>query len=362
MKSVFSFIVISLLVLLSACSSGLDKRYLDVRSEANLELPPDLIANETESEFVLPDGISGDNPKEKSKVPVLAKISSLKVQGSNGFYWLSVEEPVANLYKSVKGFWGSEGYRLTMDEPVIGMMQTEWIYKEVGSTPKASGWFFSLFQSANLAAIQDQFKTRIERSDDGGARIYIAHRGSNYNHTISKEDDRAINGSNEWRYRRPDPELEIEMLSRLMIYLGLQQGQVDEQLASAKLFKPRAQMRVDADEGMPFIVLKDSYAIAWNRVYHQLERLNFKILATDSSPRISSEGSITFNVDLISDSGKTGLVGLFNSKKSEQQIWVIVIAEEDHQTSTVFLELENGDLITSVEGRKFITLLLEYLK
>ncbi|MFT5218531.1 MAG: outer membrane protein assembly factor BamC [Planctomycetota bacterium] len=362
MKFVFSISVVSLLILLSACSSGLDQRYLDVRLEANLEFPPDLIAPETESEFVLPEGISGDDPKQKNNIPVLAKISSLNIQGSNGFYWLSVEEPVASLYKSVKGFWGSEGYRLAMEEPVIGTMQTEWVYKEVGSIPQASNWFASLFQSANLSAIQDQFRTRIERRDDGSARIYIAHRGSAYSHSISKKNAADVKGGNEWRYRRPDPELEIEMLSRLMIYLGLQRKQVDEQLATAKLFNPRGQMKVNTDEGMPFLVLKDPYSLAWNRVYHQLDRLNFKILASNRSPELSSEGSITFNVDLVSESGKTGLVGLFNSQISEQQTWVIVIAEEDHQTSTVFLELENGDFNTSPEGRKFLSLLLEYLK
>ena len=74
--------------------------------------------------------------RRRNKVPVLARVESLQLQGSPDFYWLSVDEPVENLYQQVKNFWAFEGFGLIVDEPVIGIMETEWVYKEEGALPK----------------------------------------------------------------------------------------------------------------------------------------------------------------------------------------------------------------------------------
>ena len=70
----------------------------------------------------------------------MAKVESLRLENQSGLYWLSVEEPVDNLYQVVKNFWASEGYRLVVDEPVIGLMQTEYIYPEVADRLSPKEW------------------------------------------------------------------------------------------------------------------------------------------------------------------------------------------------------------------------------
>ncbi len=357
-------ICLLLAALVSACASDLDKRYLDSSLGENLELPPDLTRVEARSSFELPSNISGEDPGVRNRVPVLARVESLRLEGSGDHYWLSVEEPVDNLYQQVRSFWAAEGYRLVLDEPAIGIMQTEWILKEEGSTRPSSFWV-RLFESEDLSATQDQFRTRIER-DGNRSRIYIAHRGTEYRHVI-QTGDRISPVDNEdrfWRWRRPEPELEIEMLSRLMIFLGLQQAEVEQQKVNVKLFAPRAFMDVDEDENSPVLVLKDPYHIAWNRVYHQLERLNFEIEKSEFKSGITGEGVFVIATDVVEEKKDGGgFFSFFSSKKKKKtKKFHLVVSEISHELTRINIENVDGDLDTTPAGAELMALLYEQIR
>ena len=353
-----------LAVLVAACESGYDYRYADSSVGESLELPPDLAGVQVESKFELPTAISGDDETAKDKIPVLAKVQSVQLEGSGDLYWLQVEEPVENLYQLVKNFWASEGYRLNVDEPVIGVMQTEWVYKSEGGEEESSSWFGKLFSSEDLAATQDQYKTRIERSETNRLnRIYIAHRGTEYKYVLkegaARKDD--INDE-EWNFRQPEPELEIEMLARLMIYLGLQQDDVNQQRDSVKLFKPRASLYVDADEASPYLILNDVYQIAWNRVFHQLERMNFEIIDSEFKSGLSDEGVIYVKAPTV-EIESSGAFFSFQSQEKEGSVkFTLVFTEETNQSTRLVLEDEEGEFDTSPAGSQFLNLLYQKIK
>ncbi|MCH8177834.1 MAG: outer membrane protein assembly factor BamC, partial [Proteobacteria bacterium] len=189
MRTVLSLLVAIALVNLAACgSSSSDLRYLDSRGLPPLEVPPELTTANTESEstFELPAVFSGESndPESRKKIPVLAKVEALKLEGFADFYWLSLEAPVDELYQLVKEFWASEGFTLALDEPVIGIMETAWVFNEEGKQEEDQGFFARLFASEDLSASQDQFRTRIAKDGaDQGVRIYISHRGTEFNFT-----------------------------------------------------------------------------------------------------------------------------------------------------------------------------------
>jgi len=358
------FVLALLAVLVAACESGYDYRYGDSSVGKSLELPPDLAGVQVESKFELPTTISGDDETAKDKIPVLAKVQSVQLEGSGDFYWLAVEEPVDNLYQSVKNFWASEGYRLNVDEPVIGLMQTEWVYKSEGAEEESSSWFGKLFTSEDLSATQDQFKTRIERSKTNNLnRIYIAHRGTEYKYELPADGPRKedINVS-EWNFRQPEPELEIEMLARLMIYLGLQQGDVDQQRENLKLFKPRASLYVDADEGSPYLILNDVYQIAWNRVFHQLERMNFEIISSEFDSGFSNEGVIFIKAPTVEIESSGEFFSFQSAGKKGSVKFTLVFIKESNQSTRLVLEDDKGESDTSPAGSRFLNLLYQKIK
>ena len=363
MKIARNFVLALLAVLVAACESGYDYRYGDSSVGKSLELPPDLAGVQVESKFELPTAISGDDETAKDKIPVLARVQSVQLEGSGNFYWLQVEEPVDNLYQLVKNFWAFEGYRLNVDEPVIGMMQTEWVYQSEGKEESGS-WFKSLFTSEDLSATQDQYKTRIERSKTNKLnRIYIAHRGTEYKYELPADGSRKedINDS-VWNFRQPEPELEIEMLARLMIFLGLQQDDVDQQRENVKLFKPRASLLFDSDGGSPFLVLNDVYQIAWNRVFHQLERMNFEIIDSEFKSGLSGEGVIYVKAPTVGIESSAGFFSFQSEEKKGSVKFTLVFTEETNQSTRLILEDENGEFDSSPAGSQFLNLLYQKIK
>jgi outer membrane protein assembly factor BamC len=330
-----------------------------------LEMPPDLARFEGESSFDLPEGISGDSESSPDKVPVLARVESLQLQGSPGFYWLSVDESVENLYQQVKNFWAFEGFGLNVDEPVIGIMETEWIYKEVGALPKNNSWWYSLFATDDLSASQDQFQTRIERDQSGGSnnRIYITHRGTEYVHEFRANDrDDLDSTDNEWSFRRPEPQLEVEMLSRLMVYLGLQKESLAAQFEQPRLFKPRATLQLDAEEKSSYLLLKDPYQIAWNRLNHVLRRMNFEILVSEFKSGLSGEGVFVVKSDVVETVQGGGFFGFGSSEKDISRNFNLITSEDTPELTRVIIEDEEGNFDSSPEGAEFLSLLFEQLK
>jgi len=351
--------------LLGACaSSGQDTRYLDANEGAALALPPDITKAEIDTKFELPKAFSGDDKSVRNQIPVLASVESLKLEGSGDFYWLSVDESVDNLYAMVKDFWGSEGFVLEKDEPVIGMMQTEWLFQDQGAQKKATSWFSSLFQSADLTASQDQYITRLARDDNGGgSRIYIAHRGTEYIPRARLDDKNSDGGrDNQWHFRQPEPELEIEMLSRLMVYLGMQDAEVASQVAGVKLFKPRASYIEDDGDNSPAMIMNDGYQLAWHRIYHELQRLNYEIYASDYKGGLLSEGTITVNLSVIKKVKDKGFLSLFTSENENLEQIILVIAKDTYRTTKITLETFGGKIYTAAAGAKFLKLLYRHLK
>ena len=362
----FKFTPLLLVIFLAACGgSGSDRHYLDATLGKPLEMPPDLSRFEGESSFDLPEGITGDSQASPDKVPVLARVDSLQLQGSPGFYWLSVDEPVENLYQLVKNFWAFEGYGLTVDEPVIGIMETEWVYTEEGALPKNDSWWERLFAEEDLSASQDQFRTRIERDQSGGSnnRIYISHRGTEYVYEFQAGDRDDFNSAdNDWGFRRSEPQLEVEMLSRLMIYLGLQEEAVATQFEQPRLFKPRASFQVDAEEKSPYLLLRDPYQIAWNRLNHVLQRLNFEIVSSEFKSGLSGEGVFIVKSKVVETVENKGFFGIGGSVKNVSRNFILVVSEENHQLTRVIIEDEKGNFDTTPEAAEFLSILFEQIK
>jgi uncharacterized lipoprotein len=109
--------------------------------------------------------------------------------------------------------------------------------------------------------------------------------------------------------------------------------------------------------------VKDPYQIAWNRVYHQLERMNFEIEKSEFKSGLLGEGAITINAQVTESTGDKGLFSFFSesSETVEKQI-VVVLTEETHQLTRVMIETDEGVFDTSPAGAAFLDLLYQKIR
>ena len=354
--------------LVAACASGPDTQYLGAEEVAQLTLPPDLIQPEEVSRFELPEAFVTPEDGNRNVRPVLAQLQTARLEGSADFYWLSIDLPVEEIYPLVRQFWRSEGYRLAVDEPSLGIMKTDWLVSQVGNNVTTRNWFAQLFAGNDYAAIQDQFHTRIERNGSSGSRVYIAHRGTENQEVQveSLDSDIAAATDVEWYFRQPEPELEIEKLSRLLVYLGLEQSDVAERVEESRMFAPRVTRLFDADEQTYYLLLKDPLPIAWNRVYHTLQRYDYVIDDFAEPAELVNEPGIIIRDSFIrvetNVEQEAGFFSFFGSGEPEKEVVIVNIAEEDNKSSRLVVDTTQNSTNSSAATEEVLAFLYKALK
>ncbi len=286
--------ILALVVALTqfGCSSSSDKG-INYRSSAitpTLEVPPDLVTPAADRNLELPGSRVG-KPDNKGRyvetgnlnvadTHPLPKMQGLSLHSDGEVYWLTVDRPVEEVYPLVKKFWAEQGFRLVKDEPLIGIMQTEWLSIKSGN----DSFFASLLASMRSAESRDQYMARLERENDHATRIYITQRGQEL---IIDENVDALDslGLKEgWQFVPSDNSKEVEMLSRLMIFLGMQQAQVQQQLASLGSLQPRSKLALNKDN-QPYVLVNSGIQQTLNRLRYKMDKLGVAVSAVNKSGR-----------------------------------------------------------------------------
>lgn len=291
------------LVSLGACTFDaaevLDRRpdYRTSQVGDPLEIPPDLTSSTIDDSLMVPElsptgsatlsayasERSGD--RVVAAEAVLQEPLGMSLQRDGDRRWLLVDQPPATLWPAVKAFWTSNGFVLDRADPRIGIMETDWAENRADIP---GGVIRSLLGSVadftHSAATRDKFRVRLERVEDG-SEVFLVHYGMEEVLVGEPGTPGANNprtsGVAKWRPRPSDPELEAEMLRRLMVYLGADERRAEPQLAAATaastaLPPPRIQ-RTTAPNGQEALLIEENYAQAWRLVGLALDRSRFPV-------------------------------------------------------------------------------------
>ncbi|HYR25825.1 MAG TPA: outer membrane protein assembly factor BamC [Aquabacterium sp.] len=206
-----------------------------------------------------------------------AKQAGVKLERQGQNRWLTVNQPPEQVWPKVREFWLELGFELTVDKSDIGVLETNWSENRAkipkdGAIRQALGRVFDMLYDTGE---RDMYRTRVERTA-AGTEIYITHRG------LSEEYEDQKKERTTWRARPANPDLEAEMLSRLMIKLGASQEAAETAkqnaaaaAAAAAAPAPRQIARLNAD-GNSLTVETDSDT-AWRRVGLALDRSGFTV-------------------------------------------------------------------------------------
>jgi uncharacterized lipoprotein len=156
--------------------------------------------------------------------------------------------------------------------------------------------------------------------------------------------------------------LEVEMLSRLMVYLGLERSELDDHLVNIKLFAPRSRLEVDYSEHETFLMLRGEYTRNWNRTLHQLDRLGFEVLESDMRSGLSGDGVMLVVTDIDTSVDTSGFFSITTQVEIQKKQIYLIFSEESHELTRMSVEDKEGEIDNSPEAIEFLTLLNEYLK
>ena len=289
-----SGLTLSLLALaVSGCSVLPDSRKIDYKSSTKavptLEVPPDLSQVSRDDRFLVPDaagkGSATYSAYSADRTPlaqaqnstVLPQVDKVRVERSGNQRWLVVAATPDKLWDTVKDFWQETGFIVNIERPDAGVMETDWAEDRA----KIGGDVIrntvgKLLDSLYSTGERDKYRTRFEPGvEPGTTDIFISHRGMEEVYTSSAKDD------TRWQPRPPDPELEAEMLRRLMVRMGSDEKRAEASVASAKA-EPRANL-AKSDDGAGTLEVYERFDRAWRRVGLALDRVGFTVEDRDRS-------------------------------------------------------------------------------
>jgi outer membrane protein assembly factor BamC len=267
-----------------------------------LEVPPDLTASPSSDTYAVPGSTSyssftqAQEGQEAGVEKVLQTPDGVRLERSGAQSWLVVDAPAEKIWPVIREFWIDMGFAVRVENPQIGVMETEWIESDA-IKKDASGNVLSKFDKwlDKLSGFADRkkFRTRLDRGVEAGTtEIYMTHRsvsgapddGKNRIQTQLGEIDTGYKSEAQIAATQPsvnDAELDAELLRRLMVKLGVEEQKSQSILAAAVTIK-RAEVIKESD-GSARLLLDDQFDRAWRRVGLALDRIGFVIEDKDRS-------------------------------------------------------------------------------
>lgn len=369
------FLLIAAALVLGGCSTwqkvvGKKADYKQARSEAPLEVPPDLSRSTIEDGLAVPGGgapttyseyASGEQTKTAAPGAsgVLVQPQAMRIERHGDKQWLVVQAPAEQVWPKVRDFWLQNGFLLTMDDPAVGILETDWAENRAdipqdfirNTIGKALDFLYS-------SATRDRFRVRLERADAGGTEIFVAHRGMEE----VVEGQAGSETGTLWKPRPSDPELEAEMLKRLMVFMGSEQERAAAQVAQtpAAQHAPRSQLTVGAG-GEATLVIMEGFSRSWREVGLALDRVGFTV---EDRNRADGLYFVRYNDPLREDKKKGFLSKLKfwgdDEPKDAEQFRILLSGEGDKTMVTV--QNAAGQRDNSSTAKRILTLVQEQMQ
>ncbi|WP_395701459.1 outer membrane protein assembly factor BamC [Aquabacterium sp.] len=367
---------LALVALLAGCSSlenTISDDKVNYRSQAAktepLEVPPDLTQLARDTRYQPQAGVISATAMQQGgagpavAVPAVAvnQAGDFRIERQGNQRWIVSTLPPERIYQQIRNFWLERGFTLTLDNAEIGMMETDWAENRArlpqdpvrNLLGKVLDGFFSTSE-------RDRFRTRIDRSGTG-SEIFVSHRGLVEVVTGDRRDSTA------WQPRPSDPQLEAEMLSRLLLRLGAKEEVARSVVAAgptgAAAAGPAAQPRARllADQPGAALQVDEAFDRAWRRVGLALDRSGFTVEDRDRSAGLYY---VRYVDPKLAGKDEPGFFAkLFGTDKSQAlvQRYRLQVKATGDKTTVVVLN-NQGSADKGEHANAIVTRLLEELK
>lgn len=356
-------------IVITGCS-GIEEydtriQYKKSTTTSPLELPPDLMATTAiEDKLNIPDtttysdyqtGQEHHSVQDPTTQGVLPQSDNVQLQHRDQLRWLAIQNTPEAIWSKVKNFLLDEGFNLSLENPQIGIIETDWAENRADipqdGLRKLFGGALDFLYSAPT---RDKYRIRLERGQaTDTTEVYLTHRGMK---EVSNGSDAFV-----WEDRPTDPELEAEMLNRLMVYLGVNPKQADTQVTTTitqptEITAEKAQLFHLEDGQMSILVEAESYDRVWRYVGLALDRIGLSVEDRDQAK------GMYFVRYLDLEKGKPGVFdGWFgDDENNPDREYQIHLTEEQENTRIIVLDKE-GKVDTSKSAQEILKLLHEQL-
>ncbi len=349
------FVILTVVLLgLNACSVVDERKaaYKDVESTAALEVPPDLLSMETGDDLAVALAPLGGSvtlselnqfkvkePKAIQATGIVGIPSSenLRLERDGIEQWLVVMGTPEQWWEDVMLFWSLRDVEIERKDPLLGVMQTEWI-KE-GQTSKSS-FLKKHLSKLYDSGVRDQYIIRFEAGiEDGTTEIHVIHRGL-------RED--VVDKQKHWLPRPSENDLEIEVLKQLAIHIS-KDDVLAEALIGDRPMAVKLARLVESDDGAVSLRVILPFPKTWRRTGNALVQMDLSI---DDFNRDS--GLIEITGMMVKRAQKKGFTErLFGSDEVAEDKFNLQLEDQGSEVVITMLDKYTGEQHDLPETKKF---------
>lgn len=373
MKFLCKPLALTLAALVAAgCSILPDSKKIDYKSTGKaptLEIPPDLTQLPRDDRYAVP-GKPGKSSatysaynegkskaKENPESAILPKVDNVRMERSGSQRWIVVKAEPVKLWDTVKDFWQETGFLINIERQEAGVMETDWAENRA----KLPDDFIrnslgKLLDSLYSTGERDKFRTRLENgTEPGTTEIYVSHRSMEEVYTSAQKDQ------TRWQPRPPDPDLEAEMLRRLMVRLGTEEKRAAAAVAAAKV-EDKAKLG-RAEDGSGTLEMQERFDRAWRRVGLALDRVGFTVEDRDRARGLYFVRYVDPDQDAKKNDKSWGSkLAFWRSDSKESKVQYRIFVKDAGNISTVQVLSKEGGVDRGEVPQKILNLLFEQLR
>ncbi len=354
--------------------------YETAQTRQPLEVPPDLSQLPRDERFVVPDrpqtitasgqgqrpGATPGTMAASGPVVPAGNVAKLERQGNQR--WLAVSLPPEKAWPVLVDFWPSVGLKIEKSDANAGVLETVWAENRAKLPQdiirRTLGRVLDSVYSTNE---QDKYRARLERTAQGTSEIYITHRGMEEVYVTPQQDRTS------WQPRASDPELEAEMLQRLLVRFEEPARRTTTAAAStgtsaggtaAVSAAPEIARIVKASDGRnERLEIDEAFDRAWRRVGLALDRGGFTVEDRDRAKGFYFVRYLDPDFEAKAKSEQGFFSKMFGREKPVQapQYRVGVISQGDAKTAVQVFDT-TGKPERSPAGDRILNLLNDQLR
>ena len=359
-----------LMIALTASGCGIvESKKIDYKSAGKLptlEMPPDLTAPTGDNRYAVPDTQGSGTAtlstysQERKTAPagtqtLLPAQDKARIERAGTQRWLVVQATPQQVWPVIKDFWQETGFIVNLESPETGVIETDWAENRA-KIPQdmIRRTLGKVLDGMYSTAERDKFRTRIE-SSGAGTEIYVSHRG------MMEVYDSANKDRTVWQPRPADPELEAEMLRRLMLRFGVEENRAQTLLAKQQTPE---MARVLREGDIATLEMDENFDRAWRRVGLALDRVGFAVEDRDRSKGVYFVRYIDPEIDNDSkrDEGILAKFAFWRGKKAQTSPQLQIVVSEAGEKSRVSVNGADGKAVDPSTRTRIINLLHKELK
>lgn len=351
--------------------SSLSKRidYKSTGSAPSLELPPDLTTPTYDDRYAVTtaSGLAARNATRPKQTDLLPTVAEARIARAGNERWLVVKATPEQAWAVTRQFFADTGLVIATEQPALGVMETDWAENRAeipqDAIRRTIGKYIDIFYNTYK---RDKYRARIERGVEAGTtEIYLSHRGMEQVPTTKIDNVQGAGFA--WALMPPNPGLEAEMLSRLMMRFGVPEATAEAAMSPAAAASAPAHARLEKTDGISKLIVDDPFDRAWRRVGLALDRTGFTVVDRDRSSGTYYVRFADPDTEMAKKDREHGflskLMNVFrkDDDKDKPEQYRIKVAETSPQ-SAVTVQDTTGKPDQSAASERILTLLRDQLK